>query len=448
MKEDGLFRFWYSCEPDAESHSENVDHCFTAYAESEDGIHWRKPDLRLTGRRRYPGSNLLPLPGVCCGVVRALPGSVFKYLAAAISIAPLEPDITEGVANFEFNGAGTYLYTSDDGFHWQQLTKKPLVAHGDIACLYADPATNRYLLYQKCGGLHGLVPRRILIGMESRDGVHWEGYNGIRKWRECFFADDFDDETAMRHGFLTAEHYGVSIYRAGEILIAVEDLFMVGSPLRQVFAQNPDGLAHLRLGFSHDGMIWRHPKGRPVWLELGAPGEFDAGFFEISSTFVEHGDDLLLYYDGTRYNHGAFINPDFTMKADIPLAEQRAFQRIGLARIKRDRFASLAATYKATFDVDAARRAGDELFINALCPQGSIRVAIAEKAGDYHGALRKHEHVPGFSFDDCIPLTGDHVRAPVRFTKATLGSVPPDLPLTLRFELNRAEIFAYEWGTT
>ena len=87
------------------------------------------------------------------------------------------------------------------------------------------------------------------------------------------------------------------------------------------------------------------------------------------------------------------------------------------------------------------------LFVNVQAKNGEVRVALAEKTHRYHGALRKHEHLPGFSFDECLPITGDQVRAPVRFKQARVSDIPADTPLTLRFELTRAEIFAYEWGT-
>ena len=86
LYEDGLFRMWYSCMPDAENYGENADHAFVCYAESDDGVTWRKPDLKITGQNRYPGNNLLALPGFCMGVVRALPGSEFKYLAVSMQI--------------------------------------------------------------------------------------------------------------------------------------------------------------------------------------------------------------------------------------------------------------------------------------------------------------------------------------------------------------------------
>jgi hypothetical protein len=95
--------------------------------------------------------------------------------------------------------------------------------------------------------------------------------------------------------------------------------------------------------------------------------------------------------------------------------------------------------------VDADHRLGDELFVNVKANNGQVRVALAEKWGPGYGEIRKHDHLPGFSFDDCIPITGDHVRAPVRFKHSRIADVPADTPLTIRFELSRSEIFAYEW---
>jgi len=435
IKENGLFRMWHWGMREAESEKEPADRPLVCYSESEDGIHWRKPNLKITGQKRYPGNNLL-----------ALPGSGAKYLAVTIMYpVPLERDVTDVPGNPDptKGGGGTHIWASDDGLHWRHVTKA--LHHGDWACLYPDRATNRYLLYNKCGALHGMTSRRIAIGLESRDGKHWEGYNGIRQWRETFVADDYDDAVAQQRGCLLAEIYGVGVYRAGELLISVQSLLNVWPPLRPMFAQNPNGLCHVRLGFSHDGFNWRYPKGRPAWMELGAPGELDAGFVVPSSTLVEDDDDLLFYYGGTKYDHGWSINPDFSIRAGIG-TDERDSCRVMMAKIRRDRFASLASTYINRFDVDADHRFGDELSVNALAKNGSVRVALAEKTDHYHGSLRKHDHLPGFSFDDCIPITGDQLRAPVRFKKARISDIPADKPLTLRFELTRAEIFAYEWS--
>jgi len=447
IKDGDGFRMWYYGLREAEHEKENCDRPLVCYAESDDGLTWHKPDLGITGKNRYPGNNLLALPGVMTGVVRALPGTDAKYLAVTIMYAdPLERDVTDVPGNPDptKGGNGTHIWASDDGLRWRHVTR--VLAHGDNACLFADAATGRYLLYQKVGGLHGLTSRRMWIGLESRDGEHWEGYGGVRRWRWCFVADDYDDLVAQQRGCLHSEIYTASVHRVGEVLVSLQSLIDVWQPLKQVFGQNPNGLGHVRMGFSQDGFNWRFPKGRPAWMELGSPGDLDAGFIELSSTMVEHGDDLLVYYAGSRFRHGWSINPDFSLRTDIDRADERDSARAMLAKIKRDRFASLASTYISCFDVDADHRMDEELFVNVLAPKGRVRVALAEKTDAYHGALRKHAHLPGFSFDDCVPIAGDHVRAPVRFKSAQVRSIPSDLPLTVRVELNRSEIFAYEWG--
>ncbi|MHB0939677.1 MAG: hypothetical protein ACYC6A_25045, partial [Armatimonadota bacterium] len=78
------------------------------------------------------------------------------------------------------------------------------------------------------------------------------------------------------------------------------------------------------------------------------------------------------------------------------------------------------------------------LYVNACCPRGSLRVAIAE--------LGQSAPLPGFSLDDCLPITGDGVRIPVRFKKARVADIPLDRPLRLQFELHTGDIFAYAWG--
>jgi len=438
LVEDGKFRMWYFCMPDANNYDEGADYPLAAYAESDDGVHWTKPDLKLTGRHRHPGNNLLALPGGLMGVVPALPGADFKYLASTIQILPLEPDVCD-LPGLSFHGPGTYFFASDDGLRWRQLTSDPVLQHGDVGSLIADPARNRYLFYQKVGMMHGLDMRRSFIGLESRDGAHWEGYEGVDRWRECFLADDYDDFLAQQAGFRIADHYNIAVYPVSDnFYVSLETIFYIGSPLRFLFGQNPNGIASTRLGFSHDAMHWRHPKGRPTWLELGEPGDFDAGFMVTANTFVEHGDDLLLYYGGSRYDHGWCITEDFKMREDIPLSAQRNSGRIGLARVKRDRFAGLAATFRTRFEVDAETRAGDALYVNARCPRGSLRVAVYD--------LLKNEPLPGFTFDDCLPITGDSLRVPVRFKKAHVRDIPADKWLMLHFELNTGEIFGFAWG--
>lgn len=443
LVENGLFRKWYACMPDASTSDADVDHWLSCYAESEDGVHWRKPDLKITGQRRWPGNNLCGLPGAVMSVVRALPVSGCQYVALILHKWPApEPDVCE---EFKLSGPGVYLFGSDDGFRWHQLTQNAIIRHGDWAILHADPVRQRYLIYNKVVANHGLTPRRAALVIESRDGIQWSGYHGTRQWQETWVPDDYDDLLAAQRGFRIAELYGYSLYQVDTLYLAVQSILNVGLPIKNRMSQNPNGVFHLRMAFSHDATHWRYPRGRPALLEVGRPGEFDAGMLLCESTIVDHGDDQFLYYCGGRYPHGWCITPDFKMDPTVPAEAQRASELLGLARIRRDRYASLAFSWKGRFDVEIGPRQGRELTLNARCPNGAVRVAIAEQRSPFHVEPRKSDNLPGFGFDDCVPFTGDAVRAPVRFRNAHVAQIPPELPLILRIEILAGEVFGYEW---
>jgi len=445
LVENGRFRRWYGCMADPSSYKEDPDHWMTCYAESEDGIHWLKPDLKITGQNRWPGNNLIKLPCCVMSVVRPLPNAGCGYLALVLQKAPLEPDVTD-TGEIEFNGGGMYLFGSDDGLLWHQITRNPIIQHGDCAVLHVDRIKQRYLLYQKTGVSHGLTCRRSALVIESKDGIHWEGYDGIRQWQECFVPDDYDDLIAAQRGCRIGEYYGYTTLQVDRLYVAMYNFFTVGLPLHNKMHQNPNGPCYFRMAFSHDGKYWRHPRGRPSFLEVGKPGEFDAGFMAPSSEIVEHGDEHLLYYSGSIYPHGWCIQPDFKMRQDIPLEGQRRHHQFcGLAKIKRDRFGGLVGARQDRFDAEVGPVQGNALTINAYCPNGSVRVAIAEQRNPLHLEPRKGESLPGFSFDDCVPFTGDSVKAPMRFRKAQIADLPKDRRLILRFEITSGEVFGYEW---
>jgi len=441
LYDEGKFRGWICCMPGISGMDENCDIWLTGYVESEDGIHWRKPDLKLVEQERWPGNNLLKLPGCIMSVVRPLAGASFKFLALTICT----PDAPRH--DFEFHGYGGYLFGSDDGVHWKQITKHPMIQHGDWACLHVDRERKRYLLYYKMGANHGLTARRAMLVVESEDAIHWEGYHGYRQWHETFLTDDYDDQIAAQHGYRIAEYYSHTLHQVGPLYLAVQTLFMVGLPLRQLMGQNPNGHSQLRLAYSHNGIVWRHPRGRPSFIEPSAPGEFGAGFITSGSNLVEHGDDALLFCGGANRDHGWGIKPDFKIDDSIKPTDQERRVRIFVAKFKRDRFASLASNQTSHFDVEIGPCQGRELSINALTRgEGVIRVAVAEQSSHYHLEQRKGDHLPGFSFNDCEPIRGDAVNASVRFRKRKIGDLPKGKNLILRFEVTGGEVFGYAWG--
>ena len=158
-----------------------------------------------------------------------------------------------------------------------------------------------------------------------------------------------------------------------------------------------------------------------------------------ANTFVEHNDHLLLYYTATPYPHGWSINTDFTQRTDIPLDAQSNSTNIMIARIRKDRFASLASGFRGTVSLDGGPRdEGDTLYINARSPQRGIRAAVTD--------LNTGKPLAGFAFDDCVPFVGDATRAAVKFRSAKLADLPAATPLMVHFEISSGEVFGYEWA--
>lgn len=441
--EDGIYRMWYSVQPSAKSYEENADHFYSAYAESIDGIHWKKPDLKITAQDFWPGNNLLALPGTIQGIAKGLPGSKYKYFAIVIQISPPEKGITD--ISGAIDERGTILFGSNDGLQWKRIKK--ILQHGDCGNLFTDFPSQRYLLYQKVGLMHNMFARRSFIGLESKDCENWVGYNGPFNWNECFVADDYDDMIARQRGFLITDFYGVTVHRVGNLYIAVQNVFCIGLPLRNCFAQNPSGFSYFRLAYSHNGFHWRYLAGRKPFLELGEPGEFDSGFMCPGGNLLEKQDDIFLYYSGTPFMHGWCIDENFRFRKDIPLGEQEDEYFIGLAKIKRDRYASLYASHRARFSIDPQVSGMSPLFVNpekstfyvnVNCPYGYLKAAIIDS--------QTHKPLSGFNFDDCVPITGDHLRAQVAYRNKKISDIPPDKGIYLAFELYRGEIFSYEWG--
>jgi hypothetical protein len=294
-----------------------------------------------------------------------------------------------------------------------------------------------------------LTSRRSVICLESGDAVTWEGYYGYHQWHETTVCDDYDDLLAARQGRYIAEIYGQAVHQVDKLYLSLQTILLADMPLNSKVAQNPYGHAMMRMAFSHDGLIWRYPKGRPSFVDPEPAGSQNSGFMEPANGFIEKGDEMFIYIAAHRFTHCWGINADFTLDASLPYEAQHAKVVPYLLRIKRDRFGALASNHPTTFDVELGLRQGKELALNVITRgvrgEGSVRAAIAEASSPWHMDLRKSDSLPGFSFEDCLPIVGDHVKAPVRFKNKSLANIPENVHLVLRVKVDAGEVYGYEW---
>jgi len=146
------------------------------------------------------------------------------------------------------------------------------------------------------------------------------------------------------------------------------------------------------------------------------------------------GDKLYLYYSGRglepgtgRYNYGA----------------------IGVAVIGLDRFAGLAHWRGEPGGVVITKPMkveGDRLQVNVEAFGGQLELGT----GEVRVAVKNPDwsDIPGYGWEDCLPVRGDQVRAPVQWKEQADVSRLRDRAVTLHFSVRSASLYSYRWATT
>ena len=139
------------------------------------------------------------------------------------------------------------------------------------------------------------------------------------------------------------------------------------------------------------------------------------------------GDKLYIYFRGMSRQHGPF---DLEENADSHYAGA-----IGLAVLRRDGFASLAAGFDGgQITTTAFVFEGSTLTINAMSGPGDVRVEMLDTNG---------KPIAGYTKDECNPVTGDSVEHTVTWRNKEDVRELTGRPVKLRFHLANARLYAY-----
>ena len=190
----------------------------------------------------------------------------------------------------------------------------------------------------------------------------------------------------------------------------------------------------LELVTSRDGVHWLREEcdtalqnsnalqsmSRPPLLNIGKFRQFDRGMV-LAPPPILVGDQLYLYYTGYDELHDL-----------LPYRSG-----IGLARLRKDGFASLDAD-DSSGEVLTRRFAGvgGTLQVNCTAGGGSVRVELLDADG---------HPIPGYGRDECEALTGNSVCQAV--TWKTHKELPANGgPVRFRFILQRARLYSFMAG--
>jgi len=393
VKADGKpFQLWYSVVS-----KPLVLH--VAYAESDDGIHWRKPPLDVfswDGRK----TNIV---------------SEHDIHGAAVIYDERDPREDYRYKMIGGFGGGSkapiYGFHSPDGIHWKMIRPGPIIGTGpDSPMGLLRLPDGRYAAY------HRKQPYgRKIFRSESWDFLHWSG-----EPRMVLEPDAQDPPMTQFYGIGSVPYGPFELGTLWMFHIDPED----GTAL--------NGYQEAELAYARSGYAWhRAAQGQP-FLPHGEPGEWDQGNLQCASAPVFLKDEIRYYYAGTNIRHSRHWehNP------------QRA--GLGMATLKPDRFIALVA----------GPLESELVTVPLVLPSGDIRLNANVEPGGWVGVEIQDENgrpVDGFRMEECAPIAGDSLSHEVRWSGGRPDAFLRGARYRLRIGARRASlysVFAVEDGET
>jgi hypothetical protein len=434
---DGVWKMWGAAYPVFDSHKWGEWDCRLAYAVSEDGVHWTKPQLDGFPCMGRETTNVL--------LDFADGGNCFQ---ASVLIDPAaEPDrryemfllqdpryknpsgLVKGLAP-PTGGAvshpwGVYRYLSADGLRWRAIEGPLEIESADSIYVYRDlgsPYVSFHKFEPETPPGSALVPHdvglgalRTIVRRDSDDGSNWSDPPlpvMAPDWR------DAHDTQFMDLGPL----------RQGNGYVATVTVF-------HALNQTID----VQFAGSCDARTWFRPIPRTPCVSNGPVGDVGGGHIFQSHRLIEDGDELHLYYFGIEGLHGDLYTEISRQREGH--GQEAAHPTGGLCRAswKRGRLWSVVPSASGPSEAIATRRitaeqAGRRLVINAVThDDGIVEAELTDSAGI---------PLPGYRRDESRKFQGDDLARSVAWKG---GDRCPSSAQRVRFFIRKARLHGAEW---
>jgi hypothetical protein len=390
----GKWQMWYQTAVIGAGKGERAQYAI-AYAESEDGIHWVRPEL---GLYRWKGTKE---NNICWTGIKGRRAS-----------SPFLLDVPEkdrkGYRHVMLyrETDGMHLIGSRDGIAWDRASDVRISPiHSDTQnALVHDPRRGEYVMYCRAKHLYRTFRGKILDTGESRRVARMASKELWTEWKAEPQNILIPDERDAAEGFDC--FYGMPVRIHGGVYWG----------FLWPFKTNTD--IHTELAFSRDGVRFERLPGRPKLIERGPEGSWDDGMVFGGYQWVEVGDEWWLYYAGWDGPHQSR-----TRKAGIGLVKVR---KEGLVSVHGPAGGGVIVTRQV-------RWPGGELLVNADASKGELKVRVTDG---------RRKVLPGFDYDDCVPFRGDGVAKEVTWKEKKIGSLAGRV-VRLEFFLKNADLYTF-----
>ena len=400
------------------------------YAESDDGIHWRKPELGLYEFNGSKANNIVMVSGVIGKVdVDAGHPAVFKDENPAAA-----PDARYKAFFVSDKPKGLLAFKSPDGIRWAPLADKPVITDGAFDSqnlAFWDAERGEYRAYWRY--FDKGTPDNLYVGLRSirtatsKDFIHWENQANLKfvdSPLEQLYTNQVKPYHRAPHLFIgfpmrysdrgwsdsmrALPNLAHREWRAGiteRLGTAVTDALFMASRDGVTFKRWNEAL--LRPGIERDG-TWTYGQLCVAWQVVETKSALQGAPNELSIYADEH------YWSGAS---GSTVRR-YTLRLD------------GFVSVQAPMSGGELVTKPVRFT-------GRQLRLNfSTSAAGSVRVELQDEAG---------RPLPGFSLEDCPPLFGDSVERPVSWRSGTDVGALAGQAVRLRIVLQDADVYAYQF---
>lgn len=399
------------------------------YAESDDGLHWKKPALGLVEARGSKANNILFADNAIDATImvdpRDAPERRYKLFRSLVTDDPAR--------------AGVYASYSADGIRFTDAGRVlPMWPETSLIADW-DPRIGKYVVFLRVFVRNHESQRRA-GRIETDDLLKPWPYQPTNPLLSppapenipaVLSIDGRDDP------FSDLYTNGASLYSdAEDVYLMFPSPFRHFAPPRQPWFRfepgNDYGLIESQLAVSRDGIHWERPDRRP-YFPMGLPDEWDRWLTMMGVGMVRRGNALYQYYWSSGRTHDSgILRPEY----DRAVASRGA---IGALRQRPDGF--ISADFQAeggTLTTPALEFTGTHLRLNAdTGGMGTLFVEIRDAQGT---------PIPGFARGDCEEIGGNFLDETVRWRgKADLSALR-GTPVTLHITGRRAKLYAFRFA--
>lgn len=389
----------------------------TAYAFSEDGIRWIRPNLNIE-----PGTNrVLPRvdpyqrdgDGVWLDHMASDPSQRFKMFIYFRKRDPGQFRYGQ-LYNGKTESEGGSICTSPDGIHWSAFT--PTGPCGDNTNFFYHPFRETWFYSVRTFNKRG----RIRSYRECADFV--KGANWTKADLKFLgSADDLDlPDPAL--GYQT-QLYNLDAVAYESLMLGIFAIHK-GPPNEICEKGGFPKITDLTLAFSRDGITWARPDRSAFLACSRTPDTWNRGYLHsVGGVCLLVGDQLYFYFGGF-----SGISPRLG-------GHMYAGGSTGLATLRRDGFASMDASPRGGYLLTPPLVfGGRHLFANANAQSGELRVEVITPSG---------EILAPFTLKNCRPLREDHCCQRIEWNGADDLARLRETPIRLRFHLTNAQLFSF-----